>query len=748
MTGDVGSARFYAAPMLVDIRAHDLDSERTDSSASGNGVPLLSRERPWIHTISHNTTAEPKVVFGDRIADGVAFALHLPSGVTQGLFDGVDSHMHGADRSGQFARDSGLADTRESAEHNQHAAQFIQTPADQLGASTSFPLSVERARWNGPCSMPMLLRPAVKHILDLVRAEGRRSVLAVLFVATTVAAGGCETSTTTTAGPDPVKCQVSVGSTAMMDAAGGGSSFSVTTQPECAWEASTTAPWISGLSPASGQGNGTVAFRVAANEGTSPRDGSIAVNGQQVVVSQRASCRYTVTSTTQNVGANGGEGSVTVAAGGECAWTASTDVSWITLTPPVSGSGNGTVAFTVAPNTGEMRTGTITIAGQRITVTQAAETITCTGTITPTSQSVGVAGGPGVTITVSTPSTCQWTAVSNVAWIAVSASTSRGSGTVAFTVAANTGPARTGMLTIAGRVFTVTQAGVSGPPPPCAYSISAPSQNLPAPGGMGTVNVSAGVGCTWTASSGAPWITITSGASGTGNGPVAFNVAANTGAARTAMLTIAGQAFIVTQDGVAAPPPCMYSIAPASQNAGANASTGTVTVTAGAGCAWTATSNAAWLSVTSGATGTGNGSVGYSVAANTGAARAGTITIAGQTFTVTQDAAAAPPPCMYSISPNSQNFTVLGGSGMVNVTAGSGCTWTASSSAPWITITSGSSGTGNGSVMFSVAANLLGSRSGTLTIAGQVFTITQAAVVPLVRTAGHLPIVESPWKDL
>lgn len=60
-------------------------------------------------------------------------------------------------------------------------------------------------------------------------------------------------------------------------------------------------------------------------------------------------------------------------------------------------------------------------------------------------------------------------------------------------------------------------------------------------------------------------------------------------------------------------------------------------MTAGAGCAWTAASNASFITVTGGASGSGNGTVSYSVAANTGtASRNGTLTIAGQTFTVTQ----------------------------------------------------------------------------------------------------------------
>ena len=88
---------------------------------------------------------------------------------------------------------------------------------------------------------------------------------------------------------------------------------------------------------------------------------------------------------------------------------------------------------------------------------------------------------------------------------------------------------------------------------------------------------------------------------------------------------------------------CTYAIAPTSANVAAAASTGTVNVTAGTGCAWTAASNVPWITVASGASGSGNGAVAYSVAANTGAARTGTMTVAGQTFTVNQAAQAGQP---------------------------------------------------------------------------------------------------------
>ncbi|HEV8617482.1 MAG TPA: pre-peptidase C-terminal domain-containing protein [Methylomirabilota bacterium] len=82
------------------------------------------------------------------------------------------------------------------------------------------------------------------------------------------------------------------------------------------------------------------------------------------------------------------------------------------------------------------------------------------------------------------------------------------------------------------------------------------------------------------------------------------------------------------------------TITPTSRSATAAGGANTVGVTAVTGCAWTATSNVAWITITSGASGTGNGTVGYTVATNTGAARTGTATIAGRTFTVNQGAAA------------------------------------------------------------------------------------------------------------
>ncbi|RLI04632.1 hypothetical protein DRO22_03745 [Candidatus Bathyarchaeota archaeon] len=96
--------------------------------------------------------------------------------------------------------------------------------------------------------------------------------------------------------------------------------------------------------------------------------------------------------------------------------------------------------------------------------------------------------------------------------------------------------------------------------------------------------------------------------------------------------------------------------------------------------------------------------------------------------------------CTYSISPPSKHFGPTGGTDTINVTTQSGCAWTAVSHADWITITAGSPGTGSGIVYYSVSANSSTiSRTGTITIADQTFTVTQSGISP------HKPM---PWLHL
>lgn len=263
----------------------------------------------------------------------------------------------------------------------------------------------------------------------------------------------------------------------------------------------------------------------------------------------------------------------------------------------------------------------------------------------------------------------------------------------------------------------------------CTYSITPASQSFAATGGTGTVTVTAtGTNCNWTAATTDAWITITSGSTGTGNGTVNYTVAANSGSTqRTGTITIAGQTHTVAQAGTGGGNNCTFTIAPLNQSFTSAAGTGSVTVTANTGCNWAATANDSWITVTSGSSGSGNGTVNYSVTANAGQnQRVGTITIAGQVHSITQTGVT---PCSYTISPTTLTFNASGGPGTVNVTAGAGCNWTATANDAWISITSGNSGTGNGTVNYTVAGNTTTvQRTGTITVAGQTHTVTQSGL--------------------
>ena len=495
-------------------------------------------------------------------------------------------------------------------------------------------------------------------------------------------------------------------STFSTESAGGTTTVSVTAGAGCPWTAASNVSWASVTQGASGSGPGTVQVVVDATGGSS-RSGSVLIAGQPLAITQTAGCSYTVQPTAHTFDAGGGNGSSTVTTGSGCAWSASTGDSWITLMGPNPGNGSGTFGFSVAPLSGPGRTGTISLAGSDVTVTQGSG---CAFSISPQGQQVDAAGGD-ITVNVTGTSGCSWTTGSSVPWITIAAgATGVGNGTVRLTVSATSGGSRTGTATIAGQPFTVTQG--SG----CAYSISPTSASAAAGGGSGSVTVTAGSGCAWSASSAVSWLTITSGANGSGNGTVQDSVASMSGGARAGTMTIAGQTFTVNQGSG-----CSFAISPQNTSVAAAGGTGNVSVTAGSGCAWTAKSNDSWITVTSGATGSGNGTVAYSVASTGSTGRAGTITIGDQTFTVNQGSG-----CSVSINPSDASPGSGASTGSVSVSAGNGCAWTASSNASWLTIPSGANGSGNGTVNYSVAANSEGARNGTLTIGGKTFTVNQA----------------------
>jgi hypothetical protein len=121
----------------------------------------------------------------------------------------------------------------------------------------------------------------------------------------------------------------------------------------------------------------------------------------------------------------------------------------------------------------------------------------------------------------------------------------------------------------------------------CAFSISPGCQSFGSSGGAGTISLSTGTGCSWTAVSNVSWVIVTSNSSSSGSSRVYFSVASNaSSSSRSGTLTVAGKTFSVNQQGSS---PSTFTI---NATAGANGTIspqGTVTVTAGAGQTFTIT---------------------------------------------------------------------------------------------------------------------------------------------------------------
>ncbi len=138
--------------------------------------------------------------------------------------------------------------------------------------------------------------------------------------------------------------------------------------------------------------------------------------------------------------------------------------------------------------------------------------------------------------------------------------------------------------------------------------------------------------------------------------------------ARCATHTSVISAWSNTVNVVIAPPSsCTYSLGIPGESFGSGPGAGSVLVTTGAGCGWMATSNASWITVTNGSNRIGTGLLDYTWTANTGLARSGTITIAGQTFTVNQAGAQLSGPDLVVSSLTAPNTAIAGA--QINVSA-------------------------------------------------------------------------------
>jgi hypothetical protein len=413
-------------------------------------------------------------------------------------------------------------------------------------------------------------------------------------------------------------------------------------------------------------------------------------------------------------------GSVSVSHAAGCAWRVSNVPSWITLTSPVPGFGNGVLTYSVAANTGSGRGATLKIGDASFYVSQADNA--CAGaSLSPTSASFGLSGG-NTSFTLNAASSCYWTVTGIPSWVSLPVTAGTGSRSISYSVAANSGAARTATLGLAGRTFTINQAANGCIPAP---TISPASQSFAFGGGTNTVSISAPAGCPWSVVGKPTWITMST--SGSGSAALGVTAAANTGAARSATFTVAGNSFTATQ---AANVCASAAVTPSSVSLGSGAGPGGFNLTADPACTWTITGVPFWISITSGGTsGAGNATITYFYQDNTSFARSATLSVAGRTYTVSQDAGAC---ASTSVSPvNSPLIPVAGGSGSVTVSTSPACTWSVSGLPAWVMVTSPLPVTGSGTLTYSVAPNAGSARNGGLLIAGAFgHTISQAGVAP------------------
>jgi uncharacterized protein (TIGR03437 family) len=288
----------------------------------------------------------------------------------------------------------------------------------------------------------------------------------------------------------------------------------------------------------------------------------------------------------------GGTGTITVTAPGTCSWTASTATSWITWNGAASGLGNGSIGFTVAANGGTaQRSGSITVGRQSVGISQGIGTVTVDG-MSPQNGS-----GPSGQLTFHVSDSA---GAADIVWVEVSAAGvctvfAYPDGSISMTnsssfqlatagASASWGPctvyAGGSSITSSGNEVTVTlkmsfaapmsgtvrfavvafgsKGGMTGlvpvgswtvPGSGCAFTIAPASQNFGPAGGSGQVTVSTSNGCSWTALSTVPWLTLSpSSTTGSGSGTVTFSVApTSTGAPRTGFVMVGGQAFPVRQ---------------------------------------------------------------------------------------------------------------------------------------------------------------------------------------------------------
>ncbi len=255
-------------------------------------------------------------------------------------------------------------------------------------------------------------------------------------------------------------CSLSVSASSLsVPVLGGSASIAVTEPAGCAWEAIPASAWLSVASTAHGIGPGSVAVTALSNEGSpSARSSIIKVGAISVTVTQPAgTCAVPqLFPATQYFGSAGGTGSVAIQLPSSCTFTASSGVSWISITSAGTSTGDTLLAFTVAADSGVSRTGSLTISGVLYPILQI--TNVCTYGVAFPSGLIAVTAGGILNAGMTTADYCSWTTLSSASWLLITSPGFVGSGPIFLrALPNNTGASRSATATIAGQQYLIVQ---------------------------------------------------------------------------------------------------------------------------------------------------------------------------------------------------------------------------------------------------------------------------------------------------
>jgi hypothetical protein len=236
---------------------------------------------------------------------------------------------------------------------------------------------------------------------------------------------------------------------------GGSSGTQMTIANNVNWTATTANSWITILSPTSGADSVQLQVEAAANPTVYSRQGIVTIAGLDFTLNQPGRTS-SVSSTVATVGTDGGSGFIDVVTEAGASWFATSNVSWLTVALGGVGTGNGYVLFVADPytQTSLSRTGTITIAGQTIYITQRGYNLT----VSPLVSQIGSNATEGE-FGITAPLSAIWEVFVTEPWITLlGGTTGIGNGTLRYSVTTNnTGAVRTGRIIVSGTQYSITQ---------------------------------------------------------------------------------------------------------------------------------------------------------------------------------------------------------------------------------------------------------------------------------------------------